>query len=99
MFSGKNKYDRSGLQVNPRLSWTATRKRGEIHGRSARDWGRDAQNFPTFYSCAYALVSLVYSTQCRKSVYEDKKLVTARSQRPETPGEEPLLKKTLCLKS
>lgn len=71
MFSGKNKYDRSGLQVAPRFSWTAKLKRGEIHGRSARDWGRDAQNFLTFYSCAYALVSQVYSTQCRKSVYED----------------------------
>ena len=71
MFSGTNKYDRGGLQVTPRFSRTAKRKRGEIHGRSARDWGRDAQNFLTFYSCAYALVPLVYSTQCRKSVYED----------------------------
>ena len=71
MFSGKNKYDRGGLQVAPRFSWTAKRKRGQIHGRFGTTGDETHKTFLLFILVLYALVSLVYCTQCRKSVYED----------------------------
>lgn len=98
MFSGKNKYDRGGLQVAPRFSWTASENAGKSMAAPAR-LGTRRTKLSYFLFLCFTLLFLLFTVPNVERVFMRiniqlwRKLVTARSLRPETPGKEPLVKK------